>query len=88
MDEKKKDLLLRLKTTQGHIGGIIKMIEEEKECLDILTQVSAIRASLGKIESSILELYLRKCLNQSLQEENKQEEIVEKLSKIFGRILK
>lgn len=86
--DKKKDLLQRLKTTQGHIGGVMRMIEEEKNCLDILAQVNAIKAAINKIESSILENYLHKCLKESLAQDDRPEKIVENLSKVINKLVR
>jgi len=87
-EDKKNDLLQRLKTTQGHIGGVMRMIEEEKDCLDILAQVSAIKAAVNKIEAGVLENYLHKCLKESLVKDNNPEQIVDNLSKVLIRFLK
>lgn len=46
--EEKKDLEIRLKRIEGQVRGIQKMIEEDKYCVDILTQVSAVRGALKR----------------------------------------
>ncbi|MEE0124413.1 MAG: metal-sensitive transcriptional regulator, partial [Enterococcus faecalis] len=45
MTEEKKKVLNRLRRTEGQIRGIQKMIDEEKECIDVITQLSAVRSS-------------------------------------------
>lgn len=88
LEEKKNNLLQRLKTTQGHLGGVIRMLEEEKDCLDILTQISAIKAAVNKIEVGILKNYLHKCLQESLIKDDNPEQIVDNLSKVLSKFLK
>lgn len=47
MKAEKKDILNRLKRAEGQLRGIQRMIEEEKECFDIITQLTAIRSSIN-----------------------------------------
>lgn len=61
MTKEKKDILNRLKTLQGHLGGIITMIEEEKECEEILLQMKAVASSVAKTQSLIFQHYLHQC---------------------------
>lgn len=71
MDEKasmEREILLRLRTIKGHIGGIEKMVEEGKTCPEILMQVAAIRSSIEKLGVYILENYAQTCLIDTLKE--------------------
>ncbi len=56
--EIKKTVIRRLKIIEGQVRGLQKMVEEEKYCVDVITQSSAIRHSLGSIESLMLENHL------------------------------
>mgnify|MGYP004615327455 CR=1 FL=1 len=58
MDKNRKMILQCLKTCRGQIDGIIKMIEDERYCIDILTQISAIRSAINKVGSIILENHI------------------------------
>ncbi|SDK02572.1 metal-sensitive transcriptional regulator [Natronincola ferrireducens] len=58
----RKDILNRLKTIKGHIQGIEKMIEEEKACDDVLLQIAAVKSSLEKVGSIIVEDHAKECL--------------------------
>lgn len=62
----KQQVLTRLKSVSGQINGIVKMIEEDKECLDIITQLKAARAGLKKVNNLIAEESLNKCLGKDL----------------------
>ena len=54
MTEEKKKVLNRLRRTEGQIRGIQKMIDEEKECIDVITQLSAVRSSIDRVMGMIV----------------------------------
>ncbi|ABR47389.1 protein of unknown function DUF156 [Alkaliphilus metalliredigens QYMF] len=64
MEEKevKKDIVNRLRTIKGHIQGIEKMIEEDKECEDILLQITAVKSSVDRVGQLIIENHSKECL--------------------------
>ena len=49
-----KDQLPRLRRAHGQVAGIIRMVEDEKYCLDILSQLRAVRAALRKVEQGVM----------------------------------
>lgn len=57
-----KDILNRLKRTEGQLRGIQKMIEDEKECVDVITQLSAVSSSVNRIMGIIVAENLKNCL--------------------------
>lgn len=57
-----KKILNRLKRAEGQMRGIQKMIEEEKECIDVITQLSAVRSSIDRIMGMIVAENLKSCL--------------------------
>ncbi|MBP2099908.1 metal-sensitive transcriptional regulator [Enterococcus rivorum] len=57
-----KNILNRLKRAEGQMRGIQKMIEEEKECIDVITQLSAVRSSVDRIMGMIVAENLKSCL--------------------------
>lgn len=60
---KKEDILNRLKRIEGQIRGIARMVEQDKGCIDILTQVTAAKGALNKAGSLIIKKYCKECLN-------------------------
>jgi CsoR family transcriptional regulator, copper-sensing transcriptional repressor len=58
-----RDRLLR---AEGHLRGIIKMIDSDKECPDILLQIAAVKAALSKVGEIILEDHLEHCLVEAV----------------------
>ncbi|NLY73281.1 MAG: metal-sensitive transcriptional regulator [Tissierellia bacterium] len=57
-----KSIINRLKTIQGHIGGIITMMEAGKPCEDVLVQLRAVDSSFSKIQGLVFQHYLDQCL--------------------------
>ena len=63
MDEKlKKSQLARLSRIEGQVRGVARMIEEERYCIDVLTQIRAVRAALDKVEQETLGDHLQHCV--------------------------
>ena len=69
--EAKEDMLKRLRRIEGQVRGIHKMIEEEKYCVDILTQVAAVRAAMNRVGSLILEKHSMTCIENAISSEDK-----------------
>lgn len=57
----------RLKKAEGQIRGIIRMIEEHRYCVDILTQLAAVQGALTRIYENILERHLKSCVAESFE---------------------
>ncbi len=57
--------LSRLRRIHGQLAGIIRMIEDERYCVDVLTQTRAVRAAIKKVEQGILESHIDHCLGQA-----------------------
>jgi DNA-binding FrmR family transcriptional regulator len=76
-DRHKRDALLRLKTVRGHLDGVIGMVEREVYCPDLMKQVSALQASLEKVNRILLENHLETCVTEAIQAGGGQEKIRE-----------
>jgi DNA-binding FrmR family transcriptional regulator len=85
--EYKNDILKRLNKIEGQVKGIQKMIQAEKKCGDVLTQISAVRAAITKVGSLLLDKYSKDCLLNSINLENK-EESLENLLDTIQKFLK
>ncbi len=67
-DPKTKKLVLsRLKSVEGHLRGVTKMVAEEEYCIDVLRQTKAIHSALAKIETLLLERHLNSCVLTALR---------------------
>jgi len=79
----------RLKRIEGQIRGLIKMVENDKNCEDILIQIGSAKAALHKTGQVILESHLRHCVVEGIQD-GKEEETVKKLTSAleqFSRLM-
>ena len=62
----KPKLLNRLNRIEGQVRGVGRMVEEGRYCIDVLTQVRAIRAALGRFESEMLKGHLNHCIEEAI----------------------
>lgn len=83
----KPDLLKRLNRIEGQVRGVSKMIQDDKYCIDILTQVSAAKAALDKVALELLRDHARHCLSNdevhSHGEGDKADELVGAISRML-----
>jgi DNA-binding FrmR family transcriptional regulator len=59
-------LLNRLHRIEGQVRGVARMVEEERYCIDVLTQLQAIRAALARVESEMLKAHLDHCIETAI----------------------
>ena len=78
----KQKLHNRLKRIEGQIRGLQKMVEEDKYCIDVITQSSAIRNSLKSVEDVILEGHLSTCVVTQIKT-GKQKTAVDEILKVY-----
>jgi len=79
-------VLRYLKTARGQIDGIIKMVEEDRYCLDISYQLLASQAVLKKANQEILSEHMRHCVYEAIADD--QPEKVEEMTKMIEALLK
>lgn len=60
--DNKEKVLARLKRAEGQVRGVARMVEEDKYCIDILTQISAAQAALDKVALELLREHTKHCL--------------------------
>jgi DNA-binding FrmR family transcriptional regulator len=70
----KPKLLNRLSRVEGQLRGIRKMVEDDRYCIDVLTQVQAARAALAKVESEMLKTHLSHCIEGAIVSGNADEQ--------------
>ncbi|HCW03856.1 MAG TPA: transcriptional regulator [Clostridium sp.] len=86
MNKEKKQALQALKTSKGQIEGIIKMLEEERYCVDISNQIIAAQALLKKANLLILRQHLTHCVKDAFSQGSGEEKIDE-IMKILGKVM-
>ena len=67
-DEEKESTVNRLKRIEGQVRGIQRMVEEDRYCVDILVQISAINAALKKVGFSVAERHMKHCVSHAVQD--------------------
>ena len=71
MDDKtRSDAVHRLKSVAGHVNGIIRMLEEDRYCIDVIKQIQATQTALARVSESILESHLRTCVTTAIQDDD------------------
>ena len=83
----KDKITARLKTARGQLDGILKMVEEDRYCMDISHQLMATEAILNKANKEILTAHLKGCVTGA-KTDAEREEKVDELVAMLGRILK
>jgi CsoR family transcriptional regulator, copper-sensing transcriptional repressor len=82
----KEELERRLSRVEGQIRGIARMVDEERYCIDVLTQISAAQAALDKVALALLDEHARHCVVDASEEERG--EMTEEMMAAVGRLLK
>ena len=85
MNTEKKDILNRLKRAEGQLRGIQKMIEDEQECIDIITQLTAVRSSINRTMGLVISNQITRALQDPNLDLAQQEE---KLQQALDLIVK
>jgi len=70
MNTESDEVLKRLKSAEGHLRGVIRMVEEGAYCIDVIRQIQAVQAALNKINTTILEDHLNSCEITAIRGEN------------------
>ena len=73
MKTEKKNMMNRLKRAEGQLRGIQKMIDEEQECIDIVTQLSAVRSSINSIMGLVIAQKVQSCIEHPSDNPEEQE---------------
>lgn len=80
--KRKKELLNRLRSIEGHVRGIERMLEQDAYCIDILKQSQAVQKALDKVDGLILENHLNNCLIEAIRSDQPQER-----ERVIGELL-
>ncbi len=78
-------LTKRLKRIEGQVRGIQRMVDEERYCIDILTQISAIQAALDKVALGLLDDHARHCVIGAADDEDKTAEMMAAVARLMRR---
>jgi DNA-binding FrmR family transcriptional regulator len=80
-----ENTLRRLKTIEGHLRGIIRMVEEDTYCIDVIRQIQAVEAALNKVSAQILENHLNSCVTTAIKGNNpkERERVLKEITEVF-----
>jgi DNA-binding FrmR family transcriptional regulator len=82
MEEQTKQISNRLKSIEGHVRGVTKMVENDAYCIDIVNQISAIQAALQKVSNMVLDRHLHTCVTTAIRGDNPDER-----ERVIGEIM-
>ncbi|NCS99434.1 metal-sensitive transcriptional regulator [Candidatus Parcubacteria bacterium] len=81
-NDNKKQIQNRLKRIEGQVRGLQKLVEENKYCIDVITQTSAVRSALKSVEDVLLKEHLSTCVVNQIKT-GKQKKAVEEILKVY-----
>lgn len=86
-EEAKREVLNRLKRIEGQVQGIRRMVAEQKYCVDILLQVSAVQGALEQVSKRLLGQHIESCVSDAFMSGNdrERERKIEELLEVFSR---
>jgi len=75
----------RLKTIEGHLRGVIRMVGEDAYCIDVIRQIQAVEAALNKVSAQILENHLNSCVITAVKGNNakERERVLKEITEVF-----
>ena len=83
--ESKQQLLNRLKSIEGHVRGIERMVEDDTYCVDVIKQTMAVQRAIEKFNNIILERHLQGCVTTAIRGEDatERERVIHELLQVF-----
>ncbi|NLX08450.1 MAG: metal-sensitive transcriptional regulator [Chloroflexi bacterium] len=79
------DAIHRLKSVAGHVNGIIRMLEEDRYCIDVIGQIQAAQTALSRVSEGILDAHLRTCVTTAIQgaDAEERERVLGEITEVF-----
>ena len=81
----KDGLLKRLARLEGQVRGVSRMVEEDRYCIEVVTQINAVRAALDKIALGLVDDHVRHCLRDPDRVEQNADELMEAVGRMLSR---
>jgi CsoR family transcriptional regulator, copper-sensing transcriptional repressor len=84
--ESKKEVLNRLRSAAGHLNGIVRMVEEDQYCIDVLSQISAVQAALNKVGLQVLDDHMHHCVTEAIRSDDpdERERVLAEIRDVFA----
>jgi DNA-binding FrmR family transcriptional regulator len=87
-DTTRQTVVTRLRRIEGQVRGLVRMVEDDRYCVDTLTQIAAVRAALHKVEAQILQDHVSHCVagafasGDPVEQRHKVEELVDTIGRM------
>lgn len=80
-----EDVIRRLKTAEGHLRGVQRMVEDGAYCIDVIHQIQAVQAALNKVTTDILDHHLNSCLITAVRGDDpaERERVLKEITGVF-----
>ncbi|MDH5507318.1 MAG: metal-sensitive transcriptional regulator [Anaerolineae bacterium] len=80
-----EDAVKRLKNIEGHIRGVVRMVDEGAYCIDVIRQIQAVQAALNKVSKIVLEDHMNSCLITAVrgEEPSERERVLQEIAEVF-----
>ncbi len=85
VDKDKTQLLNRARSIQGHMGAVVRMLEEDAYCVDVIKQTQAVQKAIDKLNALILEKHLNHCVTTAIRSRKpeERERVIAELMDVF-----
>ena len=86
MNEQTTNIVNRLKSIEGHVRGVTKMVEDDAYCIDIVNQIQAIQAALQKVNTLVLDRHLHTCVTTAIRgdDPDERERVISEIMGVFN----
>jgi DNA-binding FrmR family transcriptional regulator len=86
MDEETNKIVNRLKSVEGHVRGVERMVEQDAYCIDIVKQIEAIQAALQKVSALVLDRHMHTCVTTAIRGDDpaERERVIGEIMEVFN----
>jgi DNA-binding FrmR family transcriptional regulator len=80
-----EEAVQRLKTVEGHVAGVRRMMEEGKYCIDVIRQIQAVQSALNKTSKIILEEHMNSCMTTAIRGDDpeERERVLKEITEVY-----
>lgn len=81
------DVLNRLRSIAGHVNGIVRMVEDDQYCIDVINQIQAVQAALNKVSVMVLDDHMHHCVTDAIrsQDPSERERVLTEIKQVFEK---
>lgn len=89
-DPRTADIVRRLRSVEGHVRGVERMVESDAYCMDVVNQLMAVRQALSKVSALVLERHLHTCATSAIRGEDvaERERVIDEILQVFEGVAK